>query len=512
MSLRTLGTRDLTENQEIRCDVCIVGSGAGGSVLAAGLVERGLDVVVLEEGGHYTRRDFDGDEGKAYSEMYRARGTFATADLSMTIMQGRTVGGGTTVNWTTCFRTPSRILDHWRGVHGVEGLNEVSLTPHWEAVEKRLGIREWPEASANANNKVLFDGCRKLGWEVGPMRRNVVGCLNTGYCGLGCPVDAKQGMALTYLKDAAAGGARVFSKVRAKMLHCEKKRVTSVEAEVLSEEDDRPTGVRILVRPKLVVCSGGAVGSPALLLRSGLDFNGRTGRRVWMHPVVGLLGVYPHEINGFYGAPQSAGSHHFIDPGPGKIGWFLETPPLQPMLISTANSQFGEPLRESMAQLPHMGSVIAILLDGLLEDEEGATISLRRDGRIRVDYDFRPEHADAFRAAALSIARVSLAAGAEAVHSGHPRPVVVRSEADLGALEAAPWGPHKHPIFTAHQMGGCAMGPDPETAVVDSRLRHHHLENLFVVDGSVLPTALGVNPSLTIYGLAHWATEGVAAA
>ena len=182
------------------------------------------------------------------------------------------------------------------------------------------------------------------------------------------------------------------------------------------------------------------------------------------------------------------------------------------MLIATAGSIFGSELQDFMKKLPHMGSLLALQLDGLLEQEEGATVSLRRDGRIRVDYAFGETNAEAFRESSIAMARISLAAGASEVHSGHAQPVVIRSEADLTKLNDAPWGPHEHPIFTAHQMGGCAMGPDPDTAVVDNQLRHHHVKNVFVVDGSVLPTALGVNPSLTIYGIAHWAADGVAAA
>jgi choline dehydrogenase-like flavoprotein len=511
MTGKIFAAADLRQGIDISCDVCIIGSGAGGSIVAAGLAARGLDVVVLEEGGHYGRADFDGDEAKAYSSFYRDRGTFATADLTMTILQGRTVGGGTTVNWTTCFRTPDAILDIWRESCGSQLTREL-LTPHWEAVEQRLGVQEWPESSVNANNKVLFDGARKLGWEVSPIRRNVVGCMNTGYCGLGCPVDGKQGMAITYLKDAVAAGVRVYSNTRATHLERQGDRITAVEAEVLDPGTERPSGVGVRVRPKLVVSSGGAVGSSALLLRSNINGNGRVGKRLWMHPVLGLPALYPHTIDGYYGAPQASSSHQFIERGPGKIGWFLETPPMQPMLIASATKGLGTELEGFMERLPHMGCVIAILRDGLLEEEEGATISLRNDGRIRVDYAWGDAHSEAFREAARSIALLSLAAGATEVQSGHIEPVVVRSESDLPLLEAAAWGPHHHGIFTAHQMGGCPMGEDPATSVVDPSLRHHEVRNLFVIDGSVFPTSLGVNPSLSVYGIAHWATEGVAAA
>ena len=128
MTGRIFSPGDLKAGSSVSCDVCIVGSGAGGAVLAAGLAERGFSVVIIEEGLHYTRADFDGDEAFAYSHFYRERGTFATADLSMTILQGRTLGGSTTVNWTTCFRTPEEILQHWRTNHGAE-LSQEALTP-----------------------------------------------------------------------------------------------------------------------------------------------------------------------------------------------------------------------------------------------------------------------------------------------------------------------------------------------------------------------------------------------
>ena len=124
-----IGT-DITADVEVSCDVAIVGSGAGGAVLAAGLVERGLKVVMLEEGGYFTRADFDGDEAKVFPMMYQDRGTRTTADIAITMLQGRTVGGGTTINWTTCFRPPERTLNHWRSVHGVEGTSSSQQMAH----------------------------------------------------------------------------------------------------------------------------------------------------------------------------------------------------------------------------------------------------------------------------------------------------------------------------------------------------------------------------------------------
>jgi choline dehydrogenase-like flavoprotein len=165
-----------------------------------------------------------------------------------------------------------------------------------------------------------------------------------------------------------------------------------------------------------------------------------------------------------------------------------------------------------MQRLPHLSLFLSLHVDGLLPGDEGGTVSLRPDGRMRLDYPVGSAYPEAFRASAEAMARVHLAAGARKVYTAHSVPVELRSEADLPLLAQAKWGAFEHLLGTAHQMGGCPMGADPARSVVDLQLRHRQVHNLFVVDGSVLPTALGVNPSETIYGLAHWATDGVASA
>lgn len=502
---------DITGAIDETCDVLIIGSGAGGAVLAAGLVEQGLDVVMLEAGGYHTRRDFDLDEGRAYPMLYQDRGGRSTADGAISILQGRSVGGSTTVNWTTCYRTPARILDHWASVHGIEGLDETTLVPHFEAVEKRLNIREWPEDVANANNRVLLDGARALGWEAKPMRRNVRGCANSGYCGVGCPVDGKQAMHVTYLPDAVANGMRLFSDVHVDTLDIEGGRVTGARATVMKRGTLHPTEVPVRVRAKVTALCGGAINSPALLLRSGLDGDGLVGRRTFLHPVIAVTGEYDRRIEGFYGAPQSAASHRFIDRGPEAVGFFVEASPLQPML-ATFNLGMGTALHDMMVRLPFMAGLLALHVDGLVPGDDGGTVTLDSHGRPVLDYPVRPALSAAMRVSHEKLARIHLAAGAKRVLTLHEQFVEMVDEGDLAKLDDSRYGAYHHSIFSAHQMGGCAMGPDPKRAVVDPNHRFYGVDNLFVVDGSVLPTALGVNPSQTIYGLAHRARAIVGAA
>ncbi|MFN7130876.1 MAG: GMC family oxidoreductase N-terminal domain-containing protein [Myxococcales bacterium] len=494
--------------QVLTPDVCIVGSGAGGAVTAHELARRGKRVLVLEEGGYFTRRDFRMREDEAFPRLYQEKGMRATADLAITILQGRAVGGTTVVNWTTSFRTPAPVLAHWRDVHGVEGLSPETLNPHWDAIEARLNVHEWPLEQINANNRVLWDGCGKLGWHRELLRRNVKTCMASGYCGMGCPIDAKQSMLVTYLPDAVAQGAVLYANTRVERLEVEGRRVTALHASVCDPDSGAVRGT-LTVKPKLAVLSGGAINTPALLLRSGLDGGGRVGRRTFLHPVVAMAGLFAGPIEAYYGAPQSVASHQFAERA-GRIGFFLETPPIHPMLAALSFSGFGRQHQEVLAKLPHVQALIGLAIDGFLPGDEGGTVSLKRDGRVQVDYPMKPHLWEALREACKAMARIQLAAGARSVASFHNRSVVIEREADVGLLDAAEWEPNRVNVFTAHQMGGCAMGRDPKRSVVDSRLRFHTLDNLFVVDGSVLPTSLGVNPQETIYGLARWASGHIA--
>lgn len=504
---------DLGADVSADCDVCIVGSGAGGAVLAAGLAEAGLRVMMFEEGGAYTKRDFDLQERNAYRRMYQEQAGRGTADAAISILQGRSVGGSTTVNWTTCFRTPARILKIWEETHGLQGLDEASLAPHFEAVEARLNIHPWSEAPPNPNNQLVLDGARALGWEAAITRRNVKGCANSGMCGVGCPVDGKQAMHVTTIPDAIAAGMTLYADTWVERVELSGGRVVAVLGRVLDRATGRPTGRTVTVRPKVAVVSGGAINSPALLLRSGVNPNGRVGKRTFLHPVVAVIGSHDRPILGFFGAPQSAASHHYVDRGPDRVGFFIEAAPVQPMLAALSGAEFGLARQAKMAGLSSSSALIALAVDGVLRGDEGGTVSVRSDGRIKVDYPIRPALEEAFRAGHEALLQMEFAAGARAVLTSHvDGDCLFRSADEIPRVLTLPHGAHRHGIFTAHQMGGCAMGGDPANSVLDAQHRVRGVANLFVVDGSALPTSLGVNPSETIYGLAHRAVPLVAGA
>lgn len=499
-------TRENITSQDLSCDVCIIGSGAGGATLAAGLAEKGFDVIMLEAGEYDTQKDFDMNEAKSFQRRYQEKGLRSTDDLSITILQGTGVGGSTTINWTSCFRTPKGILALWQERHGVDSLSEDILAPHFEAVEKRLSIQTWSSDLINENNQTLWRGAKKLGWEVAPLRRNVLGCMNSGYCGMGCPANAKQGMLLTYIPDALDKGMRLYANTKADKLIEKNGKIVQIEASVMG------TDQRFKIKPKICVSACGAINGPALFLKSGINDHGLVGKRTFLHPVVGLAAIFADKINGWYGAPQSVSSHQFIDRGADKIGFFLEHAPTHPVLAATAASGFGISQQRFMQNLYRASFVLALHVDGILDADQGGAVTVGSNGRVYIHYPISAALKEGFQESMKRMIEVSLAAGAEDTMTLHTSPIHVAKMDDISKLDSAEYGALKHGIFSAHQMGGLAMGGDPRSSVVNPYLQHHRINNLFVVDGSVFPTALGVNPSESIYGLAHWARESIAQA
>ncbi|MDB4975869.1 MAG: Oxidoreductase, family [Myxococcaceae bacterium] len=504
---------DLKADTSVECDVCIVGSGAGGAHVAQRLANEGKRVVVLEDGGFHTSKTFDMNELNMTRRLYQEGGARGTADQSMQILQGRAVGGTTVVNWTTCFRTPKRVFEHWREHHGVEGPTYDALVPHWEQIEKRLNVTKMTLEQTNKNNLVTYRGAKKLGWNVDFLSRNVKNCAATGYCGVGCPIDAKQSMLVTMLPEAVKAGADVYANAWVTKVTRDNRKCTSVVASMRDPQTDKLSGVTLTVKAKVVVLAGGAINTPALLLRSGIDANGRTGMRTFLHPAVGGLGIHEELIEPFVGSPQYVHSDQFVDRGADKMGMLLEGAPMFPVALGSGFA-FGLEKQAMMDVLPHISVTGVLLHDGFDVDnyDDGAMVTLRADGQPRVDYKWTERLVEGLKTGCRNAMHLQLAGGAKQVFSPHAHYARTHDEVDK-VVDEASYGPTQIPIFAFHVMGGCPMGTDERKSIVDSRtLRHHGFDNMFVIDGSVYPTSLTVNPQLSIYGLASWASQFVSQA
>ncbi len=503
----------LTEDLTLEADVVIVGSGAGGGTAAEILADAGLRVLLVEEGPLRSSRDFRMREADAYPQLYQDSAARKTRDKAINILQGRCVGGGTTVNWTSSFRTPPTTLAYWQRHFGLTALSETTLAPWFAQMEARLAIAPW-DVAPNANNEALARGARQLGIAAPAIRRNVKGCWNLGYCGMGCPTNAKQSMLVTTIPAALAKGATLVTRVRAERFVTRSDRVVALDARAMNEGGTATTGRRLTLRAKTFISAAGAIGTPGLLLRSHLpDPLALTGRRTFLHPSVVSAAVMPEVVDGFAGAPQTIYSDHFLDTQPvdGPIGYKLEAPPLHPILTAITLAEDGEAHAASMLQFRHLHVVIALLRDGFHADSPGGTVVLRDDGTPVLDYPLTPYVWDGVRRAFVAMAEIQFAAGARTVRpihgTGHEFTNFAQARKAIAEFDLAPLVTR---VVSAHVMGGAPMGADPRRAVVDLDGRHHLLRNLHVMDGSLFPTSIGANPQLSIYAIAARLATGLA--
>jgi choline dehydrogenase-like flavoprotein len=500
------GARGAASPASLECDVAIVGSGAGAGVTAELLSAAGLKIVIIEEGPLKSSRDFQPQrESDAYPALYQESAARKTADKAINILQGRCVGGSTTVNWTSSFRTPSATLAYWRDHFGLADFTDDALSPWFLRAEQRLGVGPWLTAP-NENNELLRKGALKLGIAAAAIQRNVKGCWNLGSCGMGCPTNAKQSMLVTTLPTALDRGATLLVETQVQRFELKQGRVSVLHCMGVAPNGAvRGPGVRVAARH--VVVAGGAINSPALLLRSGApDPHGLLGARTFLHPVVLSAATFDHTVAGWQGAPQTLYSDHFleVDPIDGPIGYKLEAPPLHPLIFTTSMGGFGRDAAANFAQFPNTHALLALLRDGFHSQSPGGRVRLRGDGSAELDYPLTPFVLEGARRAMLSMAELQFAAGARQVFTGHELAAPYSRWADAKAgIAALPMEPLLTKVVSAHVMGGCPMAADARRGVVRPDGQHWQIDNLSVLDGSIFPTSVGANPQLSIYGIVN---------
>lgn len=503
MMTHHLDASQFTQNRQFEADIVIIGSGAGGGIAAEQLAQAGFKVLLLEEGAFYTRDDFVMQERWAYPNLYQEGAARKTRDQAIGILQGRTVGGSTTVNWTTSIRTPKATLNYWNSEFGINFTGDNDLTTYFALAEQRLNIHQW-QVPPNANNGKLQQGCEALGWQYTVINRNVNGCANLGYCGMGCPINAKQSMLVSTIPAAMALGATLISRISVRKLQWQGDSITGLEAMPVDQYFQPRSDIRIHIKARHYIVAAGAIGSPALLLRSVVpNPSGRLGKHTCLHPTVISGALFADAINGHSGAPQSIYSDQFVWPdNNNKAGYKLEVPPLHPVLMATKLTGTGAQHAALMQQFNHLQVTIALLRDGFHPQSQGGTVQLDDAQQPVLDYPMTDYLWQGMREALLSMAELQFAAGAKQVLPIHHDAKLYSSwpEAKAAILQLS-MEKLRQTVVSAHVMGGCNMSTSPTKGVVDQNGRHHQLQNLSVFDGSVLPTSLGANPQLTIYAL-----------
>jgi choline dehydrogenase-like flavoprotein len=514
------------EPMTLEADVVIVGSGAGGGVVAAELAEAGRSVVVLEAGPFVDETTMPRNELDAFSRLYLNYGLLATWDGAVTMLAGSGVGGGTLVNWMTSMEAPADVRDEWRRDHGLTDLEDGGIWSDDVAIlERELSVR--PVRQHPPKDQVILVGAERLGWEAAPARRNAAqACDDCGSCPFGCRRASKQSGIRVHLARAAAAGARIVPQVRVTKVLIERGRAVGVQGRALVPgSDPEPTVRPLIVRARQVVLAAGALRTPALLQASGVKHRA-IGYHLRVHPVPVVAGRMTMPVDMWHGPMQGARSLQFRSPERGRNAYAIESAPGHVGLLALALPWEGiDAHAASMREARHLAPLVAVTRDG-----GTGRVTLTKAGRVRVDYWLDHVGIATLRHAAVRMARLARAAGAgEIVVAATPgiRFLPVRSSAETDAAAYArfedrvarmDFRPNRGSVFSAHQMGTVRMGASPRDHPCDPNgrvrargRRDRFVGGLYVADSSLFPTALGINPMLTVMALARRVARSVLA-
>ncbi|MDT8340626.1 MAG: GMC family oxidoreductase [Longimicrobiales bacterium] len=493
--------------REERCDVLVVGSGAGGGAVArrlAPLARAGRRVLVLEQGPRLTPRDFTGSEVEMPRTLYQDGAGFLTADGAMTLAFGRCYGGSTVVYTGTSLPPPRRVVERW----GVPGLEHDDLLLRTEVFARENGVHLLPPEAINRNNHLFVEGCRALGYAAEQFPVNLRGCRGSSLCNLGCPNGAKQGTHEVQLPAAEAAGVEVVTRAAVRRVvpapgggvaHVT---VSPRPAQGPGTDPEWAPGEYRVHAAHIVSC-GGSVGSAALLLRSGLGRSlPRLGERFTCHPAFILVGEHAHPITNDVGHPKS----FYLDRGEAE-GWVLETCMYFPFVTAKNLTGLGADTVDFVEAFPRLQMILVLACDAAVA---GNRVAVNRAGAPVVHYRFTPRVRERLAAATRAAARIFFAAGARRVHAplADP-PTLLPGERDVleRRIDARHFLPGRTSVSAAHLMGGCGMGRGAADSVTDAWGRVHGVPWLRVADISLFPDALEINPYLTVMALADRVAE-----
>lgn len=502
---QTAAARDFDASEPLECDVVVIGTGAGGAVVGRHLADQGLAVVFVEEGEHLRRNDFPGTLVSTLTEVYR--NTVSIGNAPIMIPQGRVVGGSTAVNGGSSFRPPPWVTDRWCEEFGTSEFSAAALAPYFERTESILQVEKADLRYAGPLHDIFSRGAGRLGWHSEVVSRNAPGCQGDGFCDFGCKSDARRSTNIAYLPTAFEKGAFMLSGLRADRLIHDGRRTTGIEAVALERDrsvclaqNGKPKRIRINARA--VILAAGTLASPLFLLKQGVgNSSDQIGRNITLHPSGPVTGLFDELVDASKYIPQADYSLEFLKEGLLLLSAgsdYQTTPPLLGYL--------GRPLVEILEKQKHIAGI-----GYLLAEEARGRIRLGPKNFPILTYNMTKKDVRTIHRALALCAELLFAAGAKEVYPGLLKPLRFKSMDDVARFEAAPLAASELIVTSYHPLGSCRMNQDPKKGVVDLNHECHDMKGLFVVDGSTVSGPLGVNPQISIMGLATRAAERIGA-
>jgi glycine/D-amino acid oxidase-like deaminating enzyme len=482
--------RRIEADTEIECEVVVIGTGAGGGACAYELASRGRAVLLLEEGDLHRRDALSGRTQAMVKRLYRDQGvTVALGNVGIPVFAGRAVGGTTIINSGTCYRTPERVFQRWREDHGLYFYSSASMDPYYRRVEAMLGVSRARFDLTGGVGRVVARGAEALGYAHQPVLRNAPDCDGQGVCCFGCPTGAKRSTDVSYVPAALERGAQLVTAARVQSIDVVGGRARGVRARLGS-------GRTLTVRAEAVVVAGGTLMTP-LVLWNTLKNSPALGKNLSIHPATKTVALFDEEVDMSRGIPQGYSIDHFADEG---IMFEGGSVPLEVLAIGTP--WVGRRFVDLMALYRNLA-----LFGFMVQDRSLGQVRPGAAGSPLILYSLGDEETEKMRRGMAILCEVFLAAGAKRVYPMMPGLEEVTTRADVERLRAMKVPASAFDITAYHPLGTCRTGTDPKRSVVGPDYETHEVERLFVADGSVVPSSLGVNPQMTIMSMALRAGE-----
>lgn len=483
--------KNINNDVHIESDICVVGSGAGGGVLAKELAEAGFSVTLIEEGGYHTPEDYNLRENTMIPKLFQESGGRNTKDMSVIVTHGKGVGGSTVHNICLSFRPERAMIERWQREYHVN-FDYDDLIPHFEKVEKELNINKIREDQINLNNEIFRQGCQKLGLNAQvPNHNRNNNCAGCGFCELGCKLDSKNNVLKIYIPLAIKAGARIYSDCKVNRVIVENKKAVGVVGEVFNSETKKKH--KVVVRSKVVAVSGGAINTPVLLLKSGIESkSGLIGKSLHLHPYSPVVAFFDKDIYGWKGVPQSIYCDDFADFKKTGYGGFIMIPGFaHPGSSASLTPSHGKAHWEVMKEYKRTAAGGA-----MAHDETDGSIVVNRYGNPEITYWPIKSDQEIIINGFKKVAEIYLAAGAKKVLLPFTDATYVTSTKELEGMEKLELKPRKITLMSVHPQGTCKMGEDTKKSVVNSDCEFHGIKGLYICDTSVYPTSLGTPPQV----------------
>jgi choline dehydrogenase-like flavoprotein len=476
---------------DLACDFAVVGSGAGGSVVAYHLARAGERVVVIERGRSVRPEEMGHDELRMLATLYKDGGTQMNNEADFYVLQGQCVGGSTVLTNAVCFRMPEEVRQGFAS-RGFE-IPRADLDESYARVEGVLNVRPLDDRLWSPASHRLADGMRALGIEPGTFRKSLLHCIGCGFCNMGCRYGRKLDASTTWIPMARGRGAELVTEAEALRIERRRDRVTALLCR------DVRDGTLFRVRAERYVLCGGAINTPELLLRSGIRPD-RAGRRTSFNAGTIMFAEYDEDVDGFDGDQMCV--HHA---GDGYLIEQLHNPPMSFAVTMPGSFDRHHADLRRYRRLASAGVLVPTAPAARVFLGAGYRLFRRAFDHADIAYRMGASDVARLREGLKMLARIYLASGARRVLAPAANALEIRRPEEVDLLDHAIRTHEDIPsLGSSHPFGGASLGDDERRDVVDPEFRVRGVRNLFAADASIFPASVRVNPMLSIMAAADY--------